>query len=156
MNEPLEIQAYNHLKHSIKFALPIAIGGWILVGISTFIDSFGFTEQLIVNTNKFLLDAGELAVDLSLIICAGYIAESMASSQGLLIGLMAGALTVDNHSGIVGALIAGYVAGFIANKIKESTENIFINSLIGLLLISLICNLIIAPPILEVIRWFSE
>ena len=91
---------------------------------------------------------------------------SMSDRPGLAVGLVGGALSNENGSGFLGALIAGFAAGFLVNQIKSATENlpktlagvrpILIYPVFGILLIAVICTLIIGPPISELNHWLID
>ena len=82
---------------------------------------------------------------------------SISDRPGLAAGFVGGALSASNGSGFLGALLAGFLAGFIVNWLKkalsvlpaslEGTKPILFYPLLGVLIIGLICNFVIGPPV---------
>ena len=91
---------------------------------------------------------------------------SIADRPALAAGFVGGALSAANGSGFLGALLAGFIAGFLLNFLKnflsflpqslEGTKPILFYPLLGVLLIGLICNFIIGPPVAAVNAWLTD
>ena len=82
---------------------------------------------------------------------------SIADRPGLAVGFVGGAIAANGKSGFLGALAAGFIAGYLIillrrlfEKLPKALEKIapvLLYPLFGILLIGLIMNFVIEPPI---------
>jgi len=167
-NESIGRQVYKHLMNGVSHMLPFVIGGGILIAISFLIDgaSVDLNSLPAEERSKFgsitpaaatFMGIGGASFGFMLPVLAGFISMSIADRPGLAAGFVGGALSASNGSGFLGALLAGFLAGFIVNWLKkalsvlppslEGTKPILFYPLLGVLIIGLICNFVIGPPV---------
>ena len=167
-NESVGRQVYKHLMNGVSHMLPFVIGGGILIAISFLIDGASVDLNSLPaeergNFGKItpaaatFMGIGGASFGFMLPVLAGFISMSIADRPGLAAGFVGGALSASNGSGFLGALLAGFLAGFIVNWLKkalsvlppslEGTKPILFYPLLGVLLIGLICNFVIGPPV---------
>lgn len=167
-NESVGRQVYKHLMNGVSHMLPFVIGGGILIAISFLIDgaSVDLNSLPAEERGKFgsitpaaatFMGIGGASFGFMLPVLAGFISMSIADRPGLAAGFVGGALSASNGSGFLGALLAGFLAGFIVNWLKkalsvlppslEGTKPILFYPLLGVLIIGLICNFVIGPPV---------
>ncbi len=167
-NESIGRQVYKHLMNGVSHMLPFVIGGGILIAISFLIDGFAVDLNSLPaeERSKFgsitpaaatFMGIGGASFGFMLPVLAGFISMSIADRPGLAAGFVGGALSASNGSGFLGALLAGFLAGFIVNWLKkalsffppslEGTKPILFYPLLGVLIIGLICNFVIGPPV---------
>ena len=167
-NESIGRQVYKHLMNGVSHMLPFVIGGGILIAISFLIDGFSVDLNSLPaeERSKFgsitplaatFMGIGGASFGFMLPVLAGFISMSIADRPGLAAGFVGGALSASNGSGFLGALLAGFLAGFIVNWLKkalsvlppslEGTKPILFYPLLGVLIIGLICNFVIGPPV---------
>ena len=154
--------------NGVSHMLPFVIGGGILIAISFLIDGFSVDLNSLPaeERSKFgsitplaatFMGIGGASFGFMLPVLAGFISMSIADRPGLAAGFVGGALSASNGSGFLGALLAGFLAGFIVNWLKkalsvlppslEGTKPILFYPLLGVLIIGLICNFVIGPPV---------
>lgn len=115
--------------------------------------TFGASTPL----TAWLLNIGDLAMDLMLPILAGYIAYSIADRPALLPGIVGG-LALEGESGFLGDIAAGFIAGYIIILLKKVTKKLprtlegiktlLIFPIGGLLLVALamlLVNMVVTP-----------
>ena len=167
-NESIGRQVYKHLMNGVSHMLPFVIGGGILIAISFLIDgaSVDLNSLPPEERSKFgsitpaaatFMGIGGASFQFMLPVLAGFISMSIADRPGLAAGFVGGALSASNGSGFLGALLAGFIAGFVVNWLKkalsvlppslEGTKPILFYPLLGVLIIGLICNFLIGPPV---------
>ena len=167
-NESIGRQVYKHLMNGVSHMLPFVIGGGILIAISFLIDgaSVDLNSLPPEERGKFgsitpaaatFMGIGGASFGFMLPVLAGFISMSIADRPGLAAGFVGGALSASNGSGFLGALLAGFIAGFVVNWLKkalqvlppslEGTKPILFYPLLGVLIIGLICNFVIGPPV---------
>lgn len=167
-NESIGRQVYKHLMNGVSHMLPFVIGGGILIAISFLIDGASVDLNSLPpeergNFGKItpaaatFMGIGGASFGFMLPVLAGFISMSIADRPGLAAGFVGGALSASNGSGFLGALLAGFLAGFIVNWLKkalsvlppslEGTKPILFYPLLGVLIIGLICNFVIGPPV---------
>ena len=167
-NESIGRQVYKHLMNGVSHMLPFVIGGGILIAISFLIDgaSVDLNSLPAEERGKFgsitpaaatFMGIGGASFGFMLPVLAGFISMSIADRPGLAAGFVGGALSASNGSGFLGALLAGFIAGFAVNWLKkalnvlppslEGTKPILFYPLLGVLIIGLICNFVIGPPV---------
>ena len=167
-NESVGRQVYKHLMNGVSHMLPFVIGGGILIAISFLIDGAAVDLNSLPaeERSKFgsitpaaatFMGIGGASFSFMLPVLAGFISMSIADRPGLAAGFVGGALSASNGSGFLGALLAGFLAGFIVNWLKkalsvlppslEGTKPILFYPLLGVLIIGLICNFVIGPPV---------
>ncbi|MBQ9441838.1 MAG: PTS sugar transporter subunit IIA [Selenomonadaceae bacterium] len=176
-NESIGRQVYKHLMNGVSHMLPFVIGGGILIAISFLIDgaSVDLNSLPADERGKFgnitpvahvFNQIGGASFGFMLPVLAGFIAMSIADRPGLAAGFVGGALSASNGSGFLGALLAGFVAGFAVNWLKkalsflppslEGTKPILFYPLLGVLIIGLICNFVIGPPVSAINSWLTD
>jgi len=176
-NESLGRQIYKHLMNGVSHMLPFVVGGGILIAIAFLID--GMTVDLnslpqeergnfgsINPIAKFFKDVGGASFGFMLPVLSGFIAMSIADRPGLAAGFVGGALSGSNGSGFLGALLAGFLAGYLVNWLKgvfsilpqalEGTKPILLYPLFGILIIGVVCQLVIGPPVASVNEWLID
>ncbi len=167
-NESVGRQVYKHLMNGVSHMLPFVIGGGILIAISFLIDgaSVDLNSLPAEERGKFgsitpaaatFMGIGGASFGFMLPVLAGFISMSIADRPGLAAGFVGGALSASNGSGFLGALLAGFIAGFVVNWLKkalsvlppslEGTKPILFYPLLGVLIIGLVCNFVIGPPV---------
>ncbi len=167
-NESIGRQVYKHLMNGVSHMLPFVIGGGILIAISFLIDGFSVDLNSLPaeERGKFgsitplaatFMGIGGASFGFMLPVLAGFISMSIADRPGLAAGFVGGALSAANGSGFLGALLAGFIAGFVVNWLKkalsvlppslEGTKPILFYPLLGVLIIGLVCNFLIGPPV---------
>ena len=176
-DESIGRQVYKHLMNGVSHMLPFVIGGGILIAISFLIDGFAVDLNSLPadERGKFgnitplahIFNAiGGASFGFMLPVLAGFIAMSIADRPALAAGFVGGALSGANGSGFLGALLAGFIAGWLLNFLKkflsflpqslEGTKPILFYPLLGVLIIGLICNFVIGPPVSAVNAWLQD
>ena len=167
-NESVGRQVYKHLMNGVSHMLPFVIGGGILIAISFLIDGASVDLNSLPpeergNFGKItpaaatFMGIGGASFGFMLPVLAGFISMSISDRPGLAAGFVGGALSASNGSGFLGALLAGFIAGFVVNWLKkalnvlppslEGTKPILFYPLLGVLIIGLVCNFVIGPPV---------
>ncbi len=149
--------------------LPFVVGGGILIAISFLLDDYSIDPSHFGSNTpvaKFFNTVGGASFGFMLPVLAGFIAMSIADRPGLAAGFVGGALSAGNGSGFLGALVAGFIAGFVVNWLKkalsvlpqalEGTKPILLYPLLGILIIGVICQLVIGPPVAAVNEWLID
>ena len=168
-NESIGRQVYKHLMNGVSHMLPFVVGGGILIAISFLLDDYSIDPSHFGSNTpvaKFFNTVGGASFGFMLPVLAGFIAMSIADRPGLAAGFVGGALSASNGSGFLGALVAGFIAGFVVNWLKkalsvlpqalEGTKPILLYPLLGILIIGVICQLIIGPPVASVNEWLID
>ncbi len=176
-DESIGRQVYKHLMNGVSHMLPFVIGGGILIAISFLIDGFSVDLNSLpadergkfgnINPVAHVFNAiGGASFGFMLPVLAGFIAMSIADRPALAAGFVGGALSGANGSGFLGALLAGFIAGWLLNFLKkflsflppslEGTKPILFYPLLGVLIIGLICNFVIGPPVAGVNAWLQD
>ncbi len=161
-------KVYTQLMNGVSHMLPFVVGGGILIALAFLIDGFSadinsLSEEARANFGTItpvaatLKGIGDLAFGFMLPILAGYIAMSIGDRPALAVGFVGGMIASNGKSGFLGALLAGFLAGYIILLLKkafarlpESIEKIapvLLYPLFGILLIGLIMNFAVEPPI---------
>ena len=156
------------LMNGVSHMLPFVVGGGILIALAFLIDGMcvdmsSLTEEARANFGTItpiaatLKGIGGMAFSFMLPILAGFIAMSIADRPGLAVGFVGGAIAANGKSGFLGALAAGFIAGYLIillrrlfEKLPKALEKIapvLLYPLFGILLIGLIMNFVIEPPI---------
>ena len=176
-DESIGRQVYKHLMNGVSHMLPFVIGGGILIAISFLIDGFAVDLNALPQEQRgqfgnitplahVFNSIGGASFGFMLPVLAGFIAMSIADRPALAAGFVGGALSGANGSGFLGALLAGFIAGWLLNFLKkflsflpqslEGTKPILFYPLLGVLLIGLICNFIIGPPVAGINAWLTD
>ena len=161
-------QIYMQLMNGVSHMLPFVVGGGILIALAFLIDGMcvdmsSLTEEARANFGTItpiaatLKGIGGMAFSFMLPILAGFIAMSIADRPGLAVGFVGGSIAANGKSGFLGALAAGFIAGYLIillrrlfEKLPKALEKIapvLLYPLFGILLIGLIMNFVIEPPI---------
>lgn len=159
---------YTQLMNGVSHMLPFVVGGGILIAIAFLIDGLSVDMSAlsdearanfgsITPTAAMFKNIGGIAFGFMLPMLAGFIAMSIADRPGLAVGFVGGAIAANGNSGFLGALAAGFIAGYLIvglrklfDKLPKSIEKIapvLLYPLFGILLIGLIMNFVIEPPV---------
>lgn len=159
---------YMQLMNGVSHMLPFVVGGGILIALAFLIDglsvdmnslsaearaSFGTITPLAAT----LKEIGGVAFGFMLPVLAGFIAMSIGDRPGLALGFVGGMIAANGKSGFLGALAAGFLAGYlilflrkIFERLPKAIEKIapvLLYPFVGILLMGLIMNFVIEPPI---------
>ena len=169
VKESVGRQIYKHLMNGVSHMLPFVIGGGILIALAFLFDmenagtaQFGTGNAL----SAFFKTVGGLSFSLMMPILAGFIAMSIGERPALMPGLVGGFLATTGGSGFFGALFAGFIAGYLIIFLKkfftflpkalEGTKPMLVYPVCGLLLMGLIMNFIINPPMAVFNTWLFD
>lgn len=111
----------------ISYALPVIIGGSLLIAIAKFIGlAFGVNDLSIYADKTGFLhyvhlfeNIGWAGIILLNTVLGGFIAYSIAGKPGLAAGLIGGYVASNFNAGFLGALFAGYFGGYLAGWVKK-------------------------------------
>ena len=88
---------------------------------------------------------------------------SIADRPGLAVGFVGGAMAASGGSGFLGALLAGFAGGYIVLGLKkvfsalpeslEGVKPVLIYPLLGILIIGILMQMIITPPVASINEW---
>lgn len=166
-NESAARQIYKHLMNGVSHMLPFVIGGGILIALAFLFDVYDPANPGNFGSNTplaaFLKNIGGASFGFMLPVLAGFIAMSIADRPGLAVGFVGGALAGAGGSGFLGALLAGFAGGYIIlglrkvfSALPESLEGVkpvLLYPLFGILLMGILMELIISPPVAAVNNW---
>ncbi|MBS4534505.1 fructose-specific PTS transporter subunit EIIC [Clostridium sp. D2Q-14] len=151
---------YRNLMNGVSNMLPFVVGGGILIALAFLFDfnNAGAADYGSGNSiAAFFNDLGGVAFGFMLPVLAAFIASSIGDRPALAVGFVGGALAANGNAGFLGALVAGFIAGYLVlglrkifNVLPESLEGIkpvLLFPLFGILLIGIIMNFIIIPPV---------
>ena len=148
--------------------LPFVVGGGILIALAFLIDGLSVDINTlsaeargnfgsITPAAATLKEIGNVAFGFMLPVLAGFIAMSIGDRPGLALGFVGGMMAANGKSGFLGALAAGFLAGYlilllqkIFSKLPQALEKIapvLLYPFVGILLMGLIMNFVIEPPI---------
>ena len=158
---------YKHLMNGVSHMLPFVIGGGILIAIAFLVDTFDPANPGGFGSNtplaKFFMGVGGASFGFMLPVLAGFIAMSIADRPGLAIGFVGGAMAASGGSGFLGALLAGFAGGYIVLGLKkvfsalpeslEGVKPVLIYPLLGILIIGILMQMIITPPVASINEW---
>ena len=158
-------KVYRDLMNGVSHMLPFVIGGGILIAVAFLLDDYSLNPA---NFGSNLPQAalfkaiGDAAFGFMLPILAGYIAMGIADRPALAPGFVGGFLAKEGGSGFLGALLAGFAAGYLILLLKklfdklprslEGIKSILLYPVFGILLMGLLIQLIINPPV----AWLNE
>ena len=158
-------KVYRDLMNGVSHMLPFVIGGGILIAVAFLLDDYilnpaNFGSNL--PQAAFFKAIGDAAFGFMLPILAGYIAMGIADRPALAPGFVGGFLAKEGGSGFLGALLAGFAAGYLILLLKklfdklprslEGIKSILLYPVFGILLMGLLIQLIINPPV----AWLNE
>ena len=158
---------YKHLMNGVSHMLPFVIGGGILIAIAFLVDTFDPANPGGFGSNtplaKFFMGVGGASFGFMLPVLAGFIAMSIADRPGLAVGFVGGAMAASGGSGFLGALLAGFAGGYIVLGLKkvfsalpeslEGVKPVLIYPLLGILIIGILMQMIITPPVASINEW---
>ena len=158
---------YKHLMNGVSHMLPFVIGGGILIAIAFLVDTFDPANPGGFGSNtplaKFFMGVGGASFGFMLPVLAGFIAMSIADRPGLAVGFVGGAMAASGGSGFLGALLAGFAGGYIVLVLKkvfsalpeslEGVKPVLIYPLLGILIIGILMQMIITPPVASINEW---
>ena len=154
--------------NGVSHMLPFVVGGGILIALAFLIDGLSVDVNTLSDEARSafgtitpaaatLKGIGDLAFSFMLPILAGFIAMSIGDRPALAVGFVGGVIASQGKSGFLGALLAGFIAGYlilllrkIFEKLPQAIEKIapvLLYPLFGILLMGLIMNFIVEPPI---------
>lgn len=161
-------RVYMQLMNGVSHMLPFVVGGGILIALAFLIDGFSVDMNAlsaearanfgsITPAAATLKEIGGVAFGFMLPILAGFIAMSIGDRPGLALGFVGGMMAANGKSGFLGALAAGFIAGYLVlllrkvfDKLPQAIEKIapvLLYPLVGILLIGLIMNFVVEPPV---------
>ena len=159
---------YMQLMNGVSHMLPFVVGGGILIALAFLIDGLSVDINTlsaeargnfgsITPAAATLKEIGNVAFGFMLPVLAGFIAMSIGDRPGLALGFVGGMMAANGKSGFLGALAAGFLAGYlilllqkIFSKLPQALEKIspvLLYPFVGILLMGLIMNFVIEPPI---------
>lgn len=158
-------KVYRDLMNGVSHMLPFVIGGGILIAIAFLLDDYSLNPANFGSNlpqAAFFKAIGDAAFGFMLPILAGYIAMGIADRPALAPGFVGGFLAKEGGSGFLGALLAGFAAGYLILLLKklfdklprslEGIKSILLYPVFGILLMGLLIQLIINPPV----AWLNE
>ena len=158
-------KVYRDLMNSVSHMLPFVIGGGILIAVAFLLDDYSLNPANFGSNlpqAAFFKAIGDAAFGFMLPILAGYIAMGIADRPALAPGFVGGFLAKEGGSGFLGALLAGFAAGYLILLLKklfdklprslEGIKSILLYPVFGILLMGLLIQLIINPPV----AWLNE
>lgn len=161
-------KVYTQLMNGVSHMLPFVVGGGILIALAFLIDGFSvdihsLSDEMRANfgtitpTAAALKGIGNTAFGFMLPVLAGFIAMSIGDRPALAVGFVGGMIASQGKSGFLGALLAGFIAGYLIvflrkvfGKLPQSIEKIapvLLYPLFGILIMGLLMNYVIEPPI---------
>lgn len=164
---------YKHLMNGISNMLPFAIGGGILLAISSMLGYHpANSEDLVFQqlAHALMTIGGGSAFGLMIPVLAGFIAMSIADRPGFAPGMAGGMLAATEGAGFLGGLVAGFLAGFIVTGLKkglsglpaaiEGIKTILLYPFLGISITGLIMIYVVNQPIGLIngiiTQWFSH
>ena len=158
-------KVYRDLMNGVSHMLPFVIGGGILIAVAFLLDDYSLNPANFGSNlpqAAFFKAIGDAAFGFMLPILAGYIAMGIADRPALAPGVVGGFLAKEGGSGCLGALLAGCAAGSLILRLKklfdklprslEGIKSILLYPVFGILLMGLLIQLIINPPV----AWLNE
>lgn len=158
-------KVYRDLMNGVSHMLPFVIGGGILIAVAFLLDDYSLNPANFGSNlpqAAFFKAIGDAAFGFMLPILAGYIAMGIADRPALAPGFVGGFLATEGGSGFLGALLAGFAAGYLILLLKklfdklprslEGIKSILLYPVFGILLMGLLIQLIINPPV----AWLNE
>lgn len=161
-------KVYTQLMNGVSHMLPFVVGGGILIALAFLIDGFSvdihsLSDEMRANFGTItpaaaaLKGIGNTAFGFMLPVLAGFIAMSIGDRPALAVGFVGGMIASQGKSGFLGALLAGFIAGYLIvflrkvfGKLPQSIEKIapvLLYPLFGILIMGLLMNYVIEPPI---------
>ena len=158
-------KVYRDLMNGVSHMLPFVIGGGILIAVAFLLDDYSLNPANFGSNlpqAAFFKAIGDAAFGFMLPILAGDIAMGIADRPALAPGFVGGFLAKEGGSGFLGALLAGFAAGYLILLLKklfdklprslEGIKSILLYPVFGILLMGLLIQLIINPPV----AWLNE
>ena len=158
-------KVYRDLMNGVSHMLPFVIGGGILIAVAFLLDDYSLNPANFGSNlpqAAFFKAIGDAAFGFMLPILAGYLAMGIADRPALAPGFVGGFLAKEGGSGFLGALLAGFAAGYLILLLKklfdklprslEGIKSILLYPVFGILLMGLLIQLIINPPV----AWLNE
>lgn len=158
-------KVYRDLMNGVSHMLPFVIGGGILIAVAFLLDDYSLNPANFGSNlpqAAFFKAIGDAAFGFMLPILAGYIAMGIADRPALAPGFVGGFLAKEGGSGFLGALLTGFAAGYLILLLKklfdklprslEGIKSILLYPVFGILLMGLLIQLIINPPV----AWLNE
>lgn len=117
----------------VRWMAPFVAGGGILIGLAFLFDaaSVDLSTLSVAARSQFgsitplastLKNIGGITFNFMLPVFAGFMAYGIAGEDAFMAGFVGGYMTIDSHSGFIGAMIAGFAAGVFANEIQRFTK----------------------------------
>ncbi|NIZ47633.1 fructose-specific PTS transporter subunit EIIC (plasmid) [Entomospira nematocerorum] len=155
--ESLGRRAYKHLMSGVSHMLPFVVGGGVLIALSFFwgIHSADPSHEQYNPIAAKLMTIGGVSMGFMVPVLAAFIAQSIASRPGLVVGFIGGSLALQGGTGFLGGLVAGFLSGGIIlllqhlfkplPKSLQALKAIFLYPVLGIISIGLIMLAISAP-----------
>ena len=150
----------------VRWMAPFVAGGGILIGLAFLFDAASLDLASlpletraqfgsITATASLLHQIGSATFNFMLPVFAGFMAYGIAGEEAFMAGFVGGYMTIDSHSGFIGAMAAGFAAGVLTSELEQFTgwlpkfvrkaAPIVIYPVFNLLLMQLLSWLIITP-----------
>lgn len=150
----------------VRWMAPFVAGGGILIGLAFLFDASSVNLAAlpvaeranlgsITRAAATLKSIGDNTFNFMLPAFAGFMAYGLAGEYAFMAGFVGGYMTINSHSGFIGAMLAGFAAGMIASQMQRFIERmpqafhkaapIIIYPVFNLLLMQGITMLIITP-----------
>ncbi len=150
----------------VRWMAPFVAGGGILIGLAFLFDAASLDLSAltletraqfgsITATAALLNRIGSTTFNFMLPIFAGFMAYGIAGEEAFMAGFVGGYMTIDSHSGFIGAMVAGFAAGVLTTELEQFTgwlprfirkaAPIILYPVFNLLLMQLVSWLIITP-----------
>ena len=150
----------------VRWMAPFVAGGGILIGLAFLFDAASLDLSAlplatrarlgsITSTAAVLQQIGSTTFNFMLPVFAGFMAYGIAGEEAFMAGFVGGYMTIDSHSGFIGAMVAGFAAGILTSEMRQFTgwlpkfvrkaAPIVIYPVFNLLFMQLVSWLIITP-----------
>ena len=119
----------------VRWMAPFIAGGGVLIGLAFLFDaaSIDLSEVSLEVRAQFgsitpvaaaLNAIGSTTFNFMLPVFAGFMAYGIAGEEAFMAGFVGGYMSIDSHSGFIGAMIAGMTAGMITSELRQFTNRL--------------------------------
>lgn len=161
----------------VRWMAPFVAGGGVLIGLAFLFDAASLDLSAlpldirarfgsITPMAATLKEIGGTTFNFMLPVFAGFMAYGIAGEQAFMAGFVGGYMTIDSHSGFIGAMIAGMAAGIITGELRQFTNRlprffrkvapIVVYPVFNLIFMQLLSWLIITPLSLALGGFFTS
>ena len=161
----------------VRWMAPFIAGGGVLIGLAFLFDaasldlsalSLDIRAQFgsITPMAATLKAIGGTTFNFMLPVFAGFMAYGINGEEAFMAGFVGGYMTIDSHSGFIGAMIAGMAAGVITGELRQFTNRlprffrkvapIVVYPVFNLIFMQLLSWLIITPLSLSLGGFFTS